>query len=128
MGFGNYIPASCPHGVLVVWRLQRMRFIQWLMTFCCFSISCSEFNLEALSDKELMAVEILLTTVSYIGKSMVSLSASPRLGTVIMPLPPKVGPPSDVTKLLQVMEQVEVQETPVLAARTARKWKWFIIL
>lgn len=92
-----------------------------------FLISCSEFTLEALSDKELMAVEILLTAVSYVGKSMVSQSL-PLRGSLYHIPPPKVGPHSDVSKLLQVMEKVEAQETPVLAARTARKWKWFIVM
>lgn len=44
---------------------------------CCVSVWClrvlpSEFNLEDLSDKEQVAVDILLAAVDYVGVGMVS--------------------------------------------------------
>ena len=35
-------------------------------------VPCSEFNLESLSDKELLAVDVLLAAVKYVGLPMVS--------------------------------------------------------
>ena len=62
------VSAHSLHGVIPPKKLEFLLGV----VLCLLTHSSSEFNLEALSKKELIAVDILLEAVDYVGVGMVS--------------------------------------------------------
>ena len=97
----------------------------------------SEFNLETLSEKELLTIDILLRALKYVGSSLVRLDYSHHLIIFLLVnywsgfscVQMQNGEVDNLAQLLRLADEIDPLDGPAKAARHARKCsKWFMIL